>query len=206
VRGEAGRVRRRAFLTGLGALAVAGCGAGSSAKKTATATVPAAVKPGLPGAPDDDATLSYLVRIEHMQSDLYRVATETGFFKGRDLDTIKSFGEAEDQHVADLEATLRQRKVKPPARPQANFPLVHPDSILDIAVRIENLVAAAYLGQLGRIADRNLLGTLMTVHTVEARHAATLNLMRHKSVTPTGAFARPENMATVLRILDVYTA
>jgi hypothetical protein len=205
VRGEAGRVERRAFLAGLGALAVAGCGAGASRKAT-TATVPATVPAGLPGAPDDNATLGYLLRVEHMQADLYRVAAQTGFFKGRDLSTIKSFGDEEDQHVADIAATLRQRKATIPPPPQANFPLVHPDSILDVAVRIENLVAASYLGQLGRIADRNLLATLLSVHSVEARHAATLNVMRGKRPTPTGAFARPENMATVLRVLDQYVA
>src|SRR5205814_2583204 len=111
---------------------------------------------------------------------------------------IRSFGDAENQDVADITATLQKRGVRPAPAPKTKFPLGNRDGILDAALRLENLAAAAYLGQLGRVADRGLLATLLSVHTVEARHAATLNLLRGKPVTPTGAFARPENMATVV--------
>ena len=52
-----------------------------------------------------------------------------------------------------------------------------------------------------------MLAVLQSIHTVEGRHGATLALILGKPITPTGAFARPENMATVLQVVDnVYLA
>jgi rubrerythrin len=202
---EASRVQRRAFLAMAGAAAAAGCGGGT---KTPTSSIPATAQrvSDLPGSPDDPATIAYALRLEQVQSDLYRQLAQSGFFKGPDLDRIKAFGVEEDQHVATLSDALRQVKVTPAPAPKTKLPLGTRHSALATAVRLENLAAAAYLGQLGRVRDTGVLSTLLAIHSVEARHAATLNLMLGKPVTPTGAFARPANMATVLQVLALYTA
>ena len=47
--------------------------------------------------------------------------------------------------------------------------------MLRLAATIENGGAAAYLGQANRIRDKEVLAAALSIHSVEARHAATLN-------------------------------
>ena len=44
-----------------------------------------------------------------------------------------------------------------------------------LAATVENLGAAAYLGQAGNIKSKEILAAALAIHTIEARHAATLN-------------------------------
>ena len=60
-----------------------------------------------------------------------------------------------------------------------------------LAATVENLGAAAYLGQAGNIQSKEILAAALAIHTVEARHAATLNTLLKLSPTPDGAFAKP---------------
>ena len=71
---------------------------------------------------------------------------------------------------------------------------------------VENLGAAAYLGQAGNIQSKEILAAALAIHTVEARHAATLNLVLKKSPTPDGAFAKPLSMAQVLTAVKPFIA
>jgi hypothetical protein len=43
-----------------------------------------------------------------------------------------------------------------------------------------------------------VLASALAIHSVEARHAATLGTLVKKPVTPQGAFAVPADMSTVL--------
>ena len=198
-------MQRRAFLATLGALAAAGCGGGG-------ATTPEGARPAgganarLPGAPDDAATVAYALRLELVQADLYRRAADSGFFKGSERALVQQLRDEEDEHVSTLSGTLHRLGGATPAPPETRLALHDRDATLRIAVRLENLGAAAYLGQLDRIRDRGVLATQLSIHTVEARHATALNLLLAKPATPTGAFARPEDMASVLRVLDLYLA
>ena len=47
--------------------------------------------------------------------------------------------------------------------------------MLETAAAVENLGAAAYLGQARRIQTKEILAAALSIHTVEARHAAALN-------------------------------
>lgn len=206
-------VDRRTFLTATGSLAaltLAGCGGGGGGASTTTGartTRASAPDAGLPGAPDDPATLAYVLKLAQVESDLYRRALGTGFFRGGERDTLQAFGEQEDEHVATLSEQLRAAHGRVPAAPQTTLALPDRETTLGLLLRIENLAAAAYLGQLHRIKSRDVLATLQSIHTVEGRHAAALAMILGKPITPNGAFARPENMATVLQVVDgVYLA
>jgi hypothetical protein len=63
-----------------------------------------------------------------------------------------------------------------------------------LAATVENLGAAAYLGQAGNLKSEQILAAVLAIHTVEARHAATLNTLVKLSPTPDGAFAKPISM------------
>ena len=51
-----------------------------------------------------------------------------------------------------------------------------------------------------------MLASALAIHTVEARHAATLGTLVKKSVTPQGAFATPADMSTVLAAVKPFLA
>ena len=183
-------VDRRTFLTATGSLAaltLAGCGGGAGAGTTTPGghTKPAAVP----------------------EADLYRRALGTGFFRGGERDTIQTFGEQEQGHVDVLTQLLSKAHGRASGSPQTTIALDDREGTLGALLRLENLAASAYLGQLHRVKDRNVLAVLQSIHTVEGRHGATLALILGKPITPTGAFAQPENMASVLQVVDnVYLA
>ena len=194
---------RRAFLTALGAGAlIAGCGGSDDEEQPDQRTD----AERLPGAPDDVATVQYALSLEHVEAELYRRALETDLFKGDERDLLEAFAEHEAEHVDALTAALRDLKGKPQPPPKVTFEPKDRETVLATAARLENLGAAAYLGQIGRIRNRRLLNTVLAIHTVEARHATSLNMLLGKPPTPNGAFARPETMATVLRVSELYVA
>ncbi len=67
-----------------------------------------------------------------------------------------------------------------------------------LAYTVENLGASAYLGQAANIQSKQVLAAALSIHSIEARHAATLGTLVNKSVTPDGAFAVPAEIPTVL--------
>lgn len=106
-------------------------------------------------------------------------------------------GDHEQQHVDALLGTAKKLG-EPAEKPETTFPLDSADSVLELAATVENLGAAAYLGQAGAIKDKEILAAAIAIHSVEARHAAVLNTLTGKSPTPDGAFAAPQSMDEVL--------
>ncbi len=146
----------------------------------------------------DIGILNYALTLEFLEAEFYQRAAESGMLKGQVLEVAKSFGENEQEHVEALQATIQQMGGKPAEKPKAEFPLESQDKILQTAAEVENLGAAAYLGQAGKIQNKEVLAAALSIHTVEARHAAALNAVIGKSFVPDGAFAKPADMETVL--------
>ena len=86
------------------------------------------------------------------------------------------------------------------------FPLHSAKQVAKLAATVENLGASAYLGQAGNIKSKEILAAALAIHTVEARHASTLNSMLKMTPTPDGAFARPMTMAQVLKVVKPFIA
>jgi rubrerythrin len=191
---------RKRFLKLAGAGAAGALGAfiaacGSNDKGTSSATTsstPAASSKG------DLEIVNYALTLEYVESDFYRQVAGSGLFKGSQLDTIRRFGEQEQQHVEALTATVSKLGGTPAAKPRTKFPLTNASAVLNLAATVENLGASAYLGQAGRIKSKEVLAAALSIHTVEARHASVLNVLLGKPATPDGAFAKPASMAQVL--------
>jgi rubrerythrin len=146
----------------------------------------------------DMAILQYALTLEHLETDFYGKVGASGLFKGKTLDTLKMFGEEEGQHVQALQATIKKLGGTPNPAPKAKFPLQSATQVAKLAATVENLGAAAYLGQAGNIKSKEILAAALSIHTVEARHAAVLNDLIGVDSTPDGAFAKPASMSTVL--------
>ena len=76
--------------------------------------------------------------------------------------------------------------------------------MLELAGTVENLGAAAYLGQAANIESPEVLATALAIHSVEGRHAAALNTLLGESITPDGAFAKPADVPTVLKSVEPF--
>lgn len=152
----------------------------------------------------DIGIVNYALTLEYLEAGFYDAVAKSGLFKGDDLALIKTFGDHEQQHVDALTATVKDLGGKPAPEPKAEFPLDSAEEVLMLAATVENLGAAAYLGQAAAIENPDILAAALSIHTVEARHAAALNTIIGETITPDGAFAVPADAATVLEGVDPF--
>jgi hypothetical protein len=145
----------------------------------------------------DIGIVNYALTLEYLEAAFYADVIKSGLFSGKDLALIKEIGQNENEHVTALTAAVKQAGAQPAPKPKTKFPLESADSVLELAATVENLGAAAYLGQAGAIKDKAILASALAIHTVEGRHAAALNVLTGKPATDT-AFAEPADAATVL--------
>jgi hypothetical protein len=108
--------------------------------------------------------------------------------------------------VDALKATVEKLGGTAADKPKTTFPLDDAKSVLDLAATVENLGAAAYLGQAGAIESEEVLAAALSIHSVEARHAAALNVLTGKKPTPDGAYAKPADAKTVLDAVQPFLA
>lgn len=193
---------RKAFLRGLGgsaaaasfALALAACG-----KKKAGGNQVGGAGVGTAAYGQGDAGIvNFALSLEYLEADFYRLAVASGNLGGRALELAKRFGGEENSHVTTLEGTVRNLGGKPVARPKPAFTLDNRDTILATMSQLEAIGAAAYLGQADRIQSKDVLAAALSIHTVEARHAAVISMMLGRPISPDGPFARPMTSVDVI--------
>lgn len=153
----------------------------------------------------DLAIVNYALTLEYLETQFYAKAVKSGLFHGKDLTVLKQFGAEEAQHVAALKKAASSMGT-PAAMPKGKFPIHSAAQVTKLAATVENLGAAAYLGQAAAIKSREVLAAALSIHSIEARHAATLNLLLKQSPTPDGAFAKPMSMAQVLAVVKPFIA
>jgi rubrerythrin len=207
-------VSRRKFIavgggTSLAAF-LAACGGGGSSS-TMSSSTEEETKPTGNGESEteqfgegDIGILNYALTLEYLETAFYEEVVKSGLFKGEELAVLKKFGAEEAQHVAALKGTVQKLGGKPAAMPKAEFPLKNAKSVAELAGTVENLGAAAYLGQAGNIESPEVLAAALSIHSVEARHAATLNTLLGLSITPDGAFGKPADVQTVLKSVEPF--
>ena len=183
---------------------IAACG-GSSKKSSTTAAQPPAATKSSSNSSGDLAIVNYALTLEYLEAQFYDKVIASGLFSGPTLATIKTFGSEEHQHVAALKGVASTMGT-PAAKPTGKFPLQNANQVAKLAATVENLGAAAYLGQAGNIKSKEILAAALAIHTVEARHAATLNTLLKLSPTPDGPFAKPMSMSQVLAVVKPFIA
>jgi rubrerythrin len=152
----------------------------------------------------DIGILNYALTLEYLETVFYEEVVKSGLFKGEELAVLKKFGAEEKQHVEALTGTVKKLGGKPAPMPKTEFPLKDAKSVAELAGTVENLGAAAYLGQAGNIESPEVLAAALSIHSVEARHAATLNTLLGLSITPDGAFGKHADVATVLKSVEPF--
>jgi len=194
------------------AVFLAACGSDDDDKSSGAPEVskPSGSKASGKDVKSDLEIVNYALTLEYLEADFYKQVLESGEVKDKKVaELAKKIGENEQEHVDALTATVNQLGGTPAPKPTTKFEDVisgGPDMILKTAAEVENLGAAAYLGQAGKIKSPEVLAAALSIHSVEARHAAALNTLVGKSVTPDGAFAKPASMDEVLKAVKPFIA
>ena len=170
----------------------------TSSSTESTSSTPAADTSGTEMFGKGDlGIVNYALTLEYLESDFYAAVGKSGLFKGAQLTLLKQFGANEQAHVGALEQTANKLG-KAAKAPKTDFPLDDAMSVAKLAATVENTGAAAYLGQAALIESEEVLAAALSIHTVEARHAAILNMLVGDPITPDGAFAVPMSADEVL--------
>ena len=153
---------------------------------------------------------NYALTLEFLEADFYQQVIESGEVTDKKIaELAKSIGENEQAHVDALTSMIKKFGGTPATKPTTKFDDVlagGPEKILATAAEVENLGAAAYLGQAGKIKNMEVLAAALSIHTVEARHAAALNTLVGETVVPDGAFAKPASKDEVLKKVQPFIA
>jgi rubrerythrin len=188
-----------------------GTGSGSTPEPTGSS--------GGASAKGDLEILNYALTLEYLEADFYQQVIDSGLVKDPKIgDLAKSIGESEQAHVDALTKTIESLGGTPVKAPKTKFePVLDKglETVLMTAATVENLGAAAYFGQAGNIKNKDVLAAALSIHSVEARHAAALNELVGRGFTgngqlegsiPDGAFAKAMDMDAVLAAVKPYLA
>ncbi len=181
-----------------GAFVLAACGSSSTSSSSSSAATAATASTSSSSASGDIGILNYALTLEYLESQFYAKVVAANLFSGKVGGLLKTFGSQEESHVTALKAAVTKLGGTPAEAPKGVFPIHSATQVALLAYTVENLGASAYLGQAAKIQSPEVLASALAIHTVEARHAATLGTLVKRSVTPQGAFAVPADMPTVL--------
>ncbi len=133
---------------------------------------------GAQGVPKGDiAILNDALTLEYLEAAFYRKALADGALKGQYRTFAQVAGEHEQAHVDALKKTLGNKAVK---RPSFDFQGTTADqaTFASTAQTVEDLGVEAYQGQAGLIKTPAVLRAAISIHPVEARHAAWIASIR----------------------------
>ena len=199
------RMAGSAGAASFGAFVLAACGSSSKTASTPAATTAESTSSSS-SSTGDLAILNYALTLEYLETEFYGKVVASGLFTGKVGSLIKDFGSQEMTHVEALKGAVEKLGGTPAAKPEGKFPITSATQVALLAYTVENLGASAYLGQAPYIQNAEVLASALAIHSVEARHAATLGTLVKKSVTPDGAFAVPADMSTVLAAVKPFLA
>ncbi len=166
------RFTRRAALQGGVALGAGAAALSLVGLPTFTPSADAAAGP----LDSDVEILNYALTLEYLEAAAYRAINTAGVLTGRANTYFRAFGQQEQDHVDALLATIPKLGGKPVGIPTFNFSSVPtaPADIIAFFQVVEAVGVSAYLGAAGSIKNFDVLEAALSIHAVEAEHAAAL--------------------------------
>ena len=154
---------------------------------------------GKPSKRQDVAILNYALTLEYLESAFYAEAVSKGALSGAPLSAAKLVRDHELAHVAFLRKALGRAAVKTPKFDFKNT-TADKETFVKSAVALEDPGVAAYAGQGPRLLQKPVVKAALSIHSVEARHAAHFRSLAGMSFAP-NAFDKPKSMKAVLKVV-----
>ncbi|WP_313696275.1 ferritin-like domain-containing protein [Halorarum halobium] len=167
----------------------------------------------------DVDVLSYALMLERLEDAFYAEGLDT--FSEEDVadsDALEQFGDGmttavweylttvgdhESTHVDQLARVIEALGGDPGEAPEFTFGFETFDEFLATAQVLENTGVAAYAGAAPAIESPDVLSAALSIHSVEARHAAFLNLLTGASPFP-NAFDEAMSIPEVLEAIQPF--
>lgn len=168
---EAAGANRAEFLR-KGALGGAGLVAGGTLFTSLLSPAEAAISTKKKSLANDIKIGNYALTLEYLEAEFYAQALKNNPFAN---DSVKRFAEVtgkhEAEHVAALKKILGSKAVKKPTFDFGNA-VTDPATFQKTAQVLEDTGVAAYAGQGPNLKTRAIVVAALSIHSVEARHAA----------------------------------
>ncbi len=128
--------------------------------------------------------LNFALLLEYLEAEFYMKALASNLNFGSNRPLFEEIGKHEMQHVALLKSALGAAAI---AKPEFDFtakgafpdPFTNYPVYLTLAQAFEDTGVRAYKGQAGNlVSNRDILEIALRIHSVEARHAAEIRLVR----------------------------
>ncbi len=163
------------------------------------------------GPPRADLDIvNYALTLEYLEEDFYEQVVRAGVLSGREAALAEKIRQNESEHVLALRTAAKQLArgsqvvVKAPKTDFSEVIDGGRDEVIRVAAQLENTGAGAYLAEAGQIENPQILASALSIHTVEARHAAILNRLAGEPPLPDGAFAVALERADVMGRIERY--
>lgn len=137
--------------------------------------------------------LQFALLLEYLEADFYqRGVAASGLIPAADRVLFGTIAEHEAVHVQALQMLISQKGATPLAKPAFdytakgaltgfNFASNQYETFKALAMAFEDTGVRAYKGQAGRLLDdKAALSAALSIHSVEARHAAQVRRLRGK--------------------------
>lgn len=173
---DAGAMTDRRTLIRRGALA-GGAVAGAGLFGPMLSPAEAAIVSGRRSAANDIAVLKYALTLEYLESAFYLQALSNITFTDPKLKFFAQVvGQHEKDHVNTLRTVLGRKKI---SSPKFDFGAAVKDekTFAATAQVLEDTGVSAYAGQGGNLSSRTVIIAALSIHSVEARHAAWIRFL-----------------------------
>ena len=156
-------------------------------------------------AKSDVAILNFALTLEYLEAAFYAEAVSKGKLNGETKTFARVVAQHEAAHVAFLKSALGHAAVK---KPKFNFHGTTSDQakFQATAQALEDTGVSAYLGQVGNIKSKKILGAAGSILPIEARHAAWIRDIRGRGNNPKPAPTAFEGARTKRQVLAVVSA
>ena len=149
-----------------------------------------------PSKKNDVKILNYALTLEYLENEFYIAALKSAGLTGENLAVAKVVQSHEAAHVG----SSRRRWASRPSRSRGSTSaqaVANQTNFLKTAVVLEDTGVAAYAGQGTQIKQKAVVVAALSIHSVEARHAALLRRLNNQNGAPK-SFDKAKSMKSVL--------
>ena len=127
--------------------------------------------------------LNFALTLEYLEATFYERSLKHAGLHGRVLHFARVVNAHEHTHVRALKKVLGGKAIKKPAFDFGSA-VQSRAAFVKTSIQLEDTGVRAYKGQAPRIKSKAILASALSIHTVEAKHAAWIRYLANQSPSP----------------------